>query len=156
MRVVFYIITFSLFIHNGYGQGEAYRDSIDKIVMKEIKRKGTKTFNDNDKDIKRHYWYNKNSNQIVSIAIGYNTQHSAVDYSFFNNELVQMRIFLPYSEMPSSRGKPMGSAYYFKDGVLVDKYELNFPKVDIEKYKQEGLELYKRAEIYLENKGVLK
>jgi len=67
-----------------------------------------------------------------------------------------MRIDLPYSEMPSSRGKPMGSAYYFQDGVLVDKYELNFPEIDIEKYKQEGLELYKRAEIYLKNKGVLK
>ncbi len=51
---------------------------------------------------------------------------------------------------------PMGSAYYFQDGVLVDKYELNFPEIDIEKYKQEGLELYKRAEIYLKNKGVLK
>ena len=50
----------------------------------------------------------------------------------------------------------LGSAYYFKDGILVDKYELNFPQIDIEKYKQEGLELYKRAEIYLKNKGVLK
>ena len=67
-----------------------------------------------------------------------------------------MKIDLPYSEMPSSRGKPMGSAYYFKEGVLVDKFELNFPEIDIEKYKQEGLELYKREEIYLKNKGVFK
>lgn len=67
-----------------------------------------------------------------------------------------MRIDLPYSEMPSSIGKPMGSAYYFQDGVLVDKYELNFPETDIEKYKQEGVELYKRAEMYLKNKGVIK
>ena len=155
MKAVVYIVAFSLFIQNGYSQGEAYRDSVDKIVVKQIK-KGNKTFNEKDKEAKRYYWYHKKSNQIVGIAIVYVSQHSAANYYFFNNKLVKMKIDLPYSEMPGSRGKPMGSAYYFQDGVLVDKYELNFPEIDIEKYKQEGLELYKRAEIYLKNKGVLK
>jgi hypothetical protein len=155
MKAVVHIIAFFLFIQNGYGQGKAYRDSVDKILMKQIK-KGNKTFHDKDKEAKRSYWYHKKSNQIVGIAIGNVIQHSAANYYFLNNKLIVMRIYLPYSEMPSSRGKPMGSAYYFKDGALVDKYELNFPVIDIEKYRQEGLELYKRAEIYLKNKGLLK
>jgi len=155
MKAFIHIVAFFLFIQNAYGQGKAYRDSVDKILMKQIK-KGSKTFKDSDKDIKRLYYYHKKSNQIADIIIADKIKHSAVYYAFIDGELVRMRIDLPYSEMPSSRGKPMGSAYYFQDGVLADKYELNFPEIDIEKYKQEGLELYKRAEIYLKNKGVLK
>ena len=155
MKALIYIVAFFLFTQDGYSQGKAYRDSVDKILMKQIK-KGSKHFTDNDKEAKRHYWYNKKSNQIIGVVIGNVIRHSAFYYDFLNKELIKMKIQLPYSEMPSSRGKPMGSAYYFKDGVLVDKYELNFPEIDIEKYKQEGLELYKRAEIYLKNKGVLK
>ena len=155
MKAVIYIVVFFLFFQNGYGQGKAYRDSVDNIVMKQIK-KGSKHFNDKDKEAKRHYWYNKKSNQIVGVVIVNVIRHSAFYYAFLNKELIRMKIELPYSEMPGSRGKPMGSAYYFQDGVLVDKYELNFPEIDIEQYQQEGLELYKRAEIYLKNKGVLK
>jgi len=46
----------------------------------------------------------------------------------------------------------MHSAYYFKGEILVDRYEINFPEVDIEKYKNEGLELFKKASAYLKNK----
>ena len=155
IKEVIYTIAFFLFIQNGYGQEKTYKDSIDDITLKQIK-KGSKTFRDHDKHAKRHYWYNKRSNQIVSIVIGYHNEHSAVYYDFLDNELVSMRIDLPYSAMPSSRGKPMHSAYYFKDGALVAKYEVNFPTVDIEEYKKEGFELYKRAEMYLKNKGILK
>jgi hypothetical protein len=155
MKAALYLVAFFLFIQNGFGQGKAYRDSVDNIIMKQIK-KGSKHFNDKDKEAKRHYWYNKTSNQIVGVVIVNVIRHSAFYYDFLNTELIKMKIDLPYSEMPSSRGKPMGSAYYFKEGVLVDKFELNFPEIDIEKYKQEGLELYKRAEIYLKNKGVFK
>ena len=155
MKAFIHIVAFFLFIQNAYGQGKTYRDSVDKILMKQIK-KGSKSFHDKDKEAKRYYWYHKKSNQIVGIAIVNVIQHSAASYYFFNTKLVVMGINRPYSEMPSSRGKPMGSAYYFKDGALFDRYELNFPMIDIEKYRQEGLELYKRAEIYLKNKGVLK
>ena len=155
MKAGIFIIAFFILAQNGYGQQRAYKDSVDDLTLK-LAKKGSKTFKDNDKEAKRHYWYHKKSNQIVAIVIVNVISHSAAYYVFIDNKLVKMRINLPYSEMPSSRGKPMGSAYYFKDGILVDKYELNFPQIDIEKYKQEGLELYKRAEIYLKNKGVLK
>jgi len=62
MKAVIYIVAFLLFVQNGYGQGKDYRDSVDKIVMKQIK-KGSKHFNDKDKEVKRHYWYNKKSNR---------------------------------------------------------------------------------------------
>lgn len=155
MKAVVYIAALFLFTLNGYGQKKSYKDSVDDITLKQIK-KGSKTFRDNDKDTKRYYWYNKRSNQIVGISIGYHNEHSAASYAFLNNKLVKMRIDLPYSAMPSSRGKPMHSAYYFKDGVLVERYEVNFPVVDIEKYKQEGLGWQRRAETYVKNKGVLK
>lgn len=56
MKAVIYIVAFFLFIQHGYGQGKAYRDSVDKMVLKRIK-KSNKTFKDSDKDIKRHYYY---------------------------------------------------------------------------------------------------
>ena len=155
IKEVIYTIAFFLIVQNGYGQEKTYKDSVDDIVIKQIK-KGGKHFKDHDKDTKRHYTYNKRLNQIVNVAIVYINEHSAAYYYFLNNKLALMRIDLPYSAMPSSRGKPMNSAYYFKDGVLVEKYEVNFPIVDIEKYKQVGLELHKRAEMYLKNKGILK
>ena len=96
----------------------------------------------------------KKSNQIVTIITLPNKSHSAVYYDFLNNELVKMIIQLPYSAMPSSIGKKMHGAYYFKDGVLTDKDELNFPVVNIEKYRNEGLELQKRAVLYLKSKSI--
>ena len=88
----------------------------------------------------------------MTIFITNKNQKSSCHYLFLDNELVKMRIHLPYSAMPGSIGKPMHSAYYFKGEILVDRYEINFPEVDIEKYKNEGLELFKKASAYLKNK----
>jgi len=154
MKAITCIGIFLLLTQYLNSQQITYKDSIDKVLKQY--RKGNKVFHDKNEDIKRRYYYHKKTNQISTIIISNSAEHSETIYYFLSEKLVTMSIYLPYSAMPSSRGKPMSSAYYFKDETLVDKYEVNFPKVDIEKYKLEGLELYERAVTFLKNKGVFK
>jgi hypothetical protein len=152
MKAIICIGIFLFGAQNLISQQVTYKDSIDRVL--EQYRKGNKVFNNNEKSTKRHYFFNKKLNQIVGIVIVNTTQHSGTNYYYLDTELLLMRIYLPYSAMPSSKGKPMSSAYYFKEGVLVEKVEINFPKVDIEKYKLEGMELYEQAVLHLKNKGI--
>jgi hypothetical protein len=153
MKAITIIGVFLLLAHHLNSQQITYKDSIDKVLKQY--RKGNKVFNDKDENIKRRYYYHKKSKQISTIIISNTSEHSGTIYYFLNAKLVTMSIYLPYSAMPSSKGKPMSSAYYFKDENLVDKYEVNFPKVDVEKYKMDGLQLYEEAVMHLRNKGVI-
>ena len=48
----------------------------------------------------------------------------------------------------------MSGTYYFRNGSLADKVEINFPEVNIEYYKQLGIELHDRAILFLKNEGI--
>lgn len=124
-------------------QDSSYRDSID-IVLTKFK-KGNKIYHDNDSAGKRHYYYNKASEQIKTIIFLPAKMHSAYYFDYINNQLVRIKLQLPYSMNPSAAGKPMRSVYYFRNNVLVDKTEINFPTIDISTYLQTGINLLERG-----------
>jgi len=140
----FFLLYFS---QNVLGQDIAYRDSV-KSSFKQVK-KGTKIIKEKDNESKTLYYYHKKSNQVVSIIFVSQTPKKTVYYHFLDSDLVIINIQLPYSVMQSSIGKSMYGFYYFKNGILRDKNELNFPSIDIEEYRTQGVELYNRAISYL-------
>ena len=118
-------------------------DSID-IILKPFK-KGNKIYREKDSVGKKDIYYNKRNGQIVSIIYQPAERPSAYEYSFVDGELVRMRLFLPYSMNPEAIGKRMLSAYYFRDNILIDKIEMNFPEIDIEYYRALGVRLFEPA-----------
>jgi len=142
-----------LFIQEGIAQETSYKDSV--IALLNETRRGTKVYNEHDKGAKRKYFYHKKTKKIVGIFISPYKSGAAFQYEFINNELVMIRLYLPLSALPpTSRGEKNYGVYFFKNNVFVDKDELNFPQIDIEQFKVQGLELFKRAVQFLEKKGI--
>ena len=152
MRIIICIPLLICFWAKAYAQSTAYKDSIDLLVNQT--KKGNKVYRDKDTAGKRLYFFNKRNKQIVGLVLAPTGSHSAYQYEFINNELVRIVLYLPYSMRPESRGKPMSGTYYFRNGSLADKVEINFPEVNIEYYKQLGIELHDRAILFLKNEGI--
>lgn len=152
MKAIICITMLTSFALASHSQSANYKDSIDILVNQT--RKGNKVYHDKDTAGKRHYFFSKTKKQIVGIVFAPTASHSAYQYDFINNELAKIVLYLPYTLRPESRGKPMSAVYYFRDGLLADKVEINFPEVNIEYYKQIGIELHNRAMLFLKIKGI--
>ena len=152
MRIIISIVAFICFKQSTYTQFATYKDSVD-LLLNET-RKGNKVYRDKDTAAKRLYFFNKQKRQVVGTVLAPTGSHSAYHFHFINNELVRIVFYLPYAVRPESIGKPMSGIYYFRNGSLVDKVEINFPELDIEAYRILGIKLYDRAMQFLNNKGV--
>ena len=153
MRLLVSILISLAFNQPNFAQETSYKDSV--IALRNETRRGTKVYNDHDNEAKRKYFYHKKTKKIVGIFISPYKSGAAFQYEFINNELVMIRLYLPLSALPpTSRGKKNYGIYFFKNNVFVGKDELNFPQIDIEQFKVQGLELFKRAVHFLEKKGI--
>ena len=145
-----YILILSLIfcsLQDSVAQNRTYKDSVDLILK--LTKRGNRIYHEKNFEGTRHYYYNKIQKQIVSVIYVPRKKHSAYEYHFINRQLVKMRLYLPYSMSPESIGKQMAAAYYFCNDKLADKIEINFPIIDIDYYKVLGLELFDRAEKFL-------
>ena len=152
MRIIICFVAFICFLQVGDAQSTTYKDSIDMLLNET--RKGNKVYRDKDTAAKCLYFFHKKKKQIVTAVLAPSGSHSAYHYDFIDNELVRIVFYLPYSIRPESRGKPMNGIYYFRNGYLAHKVEINFPELDIEAYRIQGIELYDRAIQFLKNRGV--
>ncbi len=152
MRIVICIAAFIYFQQDSSAQPATYKDSVDLLL--DQTRKGNKVYSDKDAAAKRLYFFNKKKKQIVTAVLAPTGSHSAYHFHFINNELVKIIFYLPYSVRPESKGKPMNGIYYLRNGSIAYKIEINFPELDVEAYRIQGIELYDRAVQFLKYKGV--
>lgn len=139
-------------IQNTFAQSKIYKDSIE--LQLKLARKGNIIYHDKDSAGYRLYWYSKSQKQIVTIAYKPPNKCCAYEYFFLNGQLVRFRPYLPYSMNPEAKGKPMSAAYYFRNNILIEKIEINFPVIDIEYYIKLGLDLFDRSKLFLRNKRI--
>lgn len=150
MKIWLFLGIFLIYTKHINAQELRYKDSVELLI--EETRKGNKIYHDKDTEAKRMYYFNKRSKEVVTIIIAPTNRHSAFHYSFINGQLLRIRLYLPYTAIPSSIGKKMYGSFYYRNGILADKNVLNFPELDMEQFYQKGLALYSRAIEFLRSK----
>ena len=130
-----------------FAQKATYRDSINMELKLLIKH--NKVYHDKDSAGYRHYYFHKTQRRIVSIVFLPPDKYSAYYYYYLTDHLVMIRLQLPYSMNPAAIGKPMKAAYYFRNNILVEKIEVNFPAINLDNYTKLGQDLLDRAKRYL-------